>query len=195
MAVIYTGAPVSPNWVSSVRLCCTADDYDVWAWEPNPKHEKGWRALEARHPTLCYIGKAIFTQESILPLFLDQAKSAQKGTGIVRKEYGGMHSDKSKVNVRTEDIHSWIMAHTSEQDHIIAKMDIEGAEFPVLQKMLVNGSACRLKKLFIEFHSRLDPLAGAAQQKKSNRDPTMHQMVIMEMFKACPTPVEVQIVE
>lgn len=151
--------------------------------------------MEDRHPKLCWIGKAIWIEESDLPLYLDQAKDAMKGSGLIRKEYGGMHNDNAKVYVRTEDIHSWIMAHTNDQDYIIAKMDIEGAEYPVLQKMLVNGSACRLRKLFIEFHSRLDPLAGAAQKKKSNRDPTMHQMVIMQMFKACPIPAEIQIVE
>lgn len=170
------------------------DKYEIWAWEPNPKHEKAWRKLESTHRTICYIGKAIFVKEEDLPLFLDQAKAEQKGTGIMRKEYGGMHDDKHTVVVRTEDIHAWIMENIGLQDEVIVKMDIEGAEFPVLHRMLVNGSACRIKKLFIEFHSKMDPITSKGQQKTGRRDATPHQLVLMEMFKACPIPVEVEIV-
>ena len=136
----------------------------------------------------------MYTKEEDLPLFVDQAKTEQKGTGIVRKEYGRMHSDKHTVLVSTEDIHSWMTDNIGLHDEIIVKMDIEGAEFPVLHRMLVNGSACRIKKLFIEFHAKMDPISSKGQLKQNNRDATAHQLVLMEMFKSCPTPVEVEIV-
>jgi len=170
------------------------DRYEVWAWEPNPKHETAWRKLETKHNTVCYIGKAVWITESELSLYVDQSKEAQKGTGIVRKEYGGMHSDKHTVTVLTEDIHDWMMRNTRPEDEIVVKMDIEGAEYPVLQRMLVNGSACRIKKLFIEFHSKMDNLSSKGQKKQNNRDATPHQLIIMEMLNACQRPVEVEIV-
>ena len=38
---------------------------------------------------------------------------------------------------------------------IICSMDIEGAEFPVLEKMLKDGTASKIDVLDIEFHHRL----------------------------------------
>lgn len=38
---------------------------------------------------------------------------------------------------------------------IVCSMDIEGAEFPVLRKLLADGTASRLSLLDVEFHHRL----------------------------------------
>lgn len=40
-------------------------------------------------------------------------------------------------------------------DYIICNMDIEGAEFPVLRKMLIEGTIDKIDLLDIEFHHRL----------------------------------------
>ncbi|TWT89256.1 FkbM family methyltransferase [Stieleria varia] len=43
----------------------------------------------------------------------------------------------------------------SPADHIVVKMDIEGAEFPVLRHLIAEGVIDRIKLLFIEWHVRL----------------------------------------
>lgn len=48
---------------------------------------------------------------------------------------------------------------------IVCSMDIEGAEFPVLEKMLNDGTAKRLSLLDIEFHHRI--LDGKDEQSAS----------------------------
>lgn len=49
---------------------------------------------------------------------------------------------------------------------IVVSMDIEGAEFPVLEKMLEDGTASRIALLDIEFHDRLLPDKGPEDSVK-----------------------------
>jgi len=87
--------------------------------------------LEVAHPHLCYIGKAVWVAAMDLTLFIDTSKPESKGTGILKKEYGGKHSDAHRVTVQTEDIHEWLLQHTCPDDEVVVKMDIEGAEYQV----------------------------------------------------------------
>lgn len=50
---------------------------------------------------------------------------------------------------------SKFVADLPEDANIVCSMDIECAEYPVLRKMLKDGTAKRLKLLDIEFHHRL----------------------------------------
>jgi hypothetical protein len=177
----------------------------------------------------------VWVADEDLTLYIDTSKPEAKGTGIVKKEYGGKHSDAHRLTVRTEDIHAWLLQHTCPDDEIVVKMDIEGAEYPVrvvrlgvgsgaqslrgltlarsrnsarllrglgcglrqvLQRMLANGSACRIRTLYIEFHARLDPFKDKAGAQHSNRKETVHQLVLKQMLHdACQPGVKVQIVE
>jgi hypothetical protein len=73
----------------------------------------------------------VWVADEDLTLYIDTSKPEAKGTGIVKKEYGGKHSDAHRLTVRTEDIHEWLLQHTCPDDEIVVKMDIEGAEYPV----------------------------------------------------------------
>jgi FkbM family methyltransferase len=56
-------------------------------------------------------------------------------------------------------------AFTPIDSQIYCKMDIEGAEFAVLRKMLKDGSINCIKKLWVEFHERYIP--GENRQTKA----------------------------
>lgn len=53
------------------------------------------------------------------------------------------------------DLDKWTKKHIK-RDYAILKMDIEGAEFAILPKMIRSGSLLRYKELWIEFHERFD---------------------------------------
>lgn len=59
-----------------------------------------------------------------------------------------------KITVPTIDF-SRFVAELPKIATIVCSMDIEGAEYPVLRKMLADGTAKRLSLLDIEFHHRL----------------------------------------
>lgn len=48
------------------------------------------------------------------------------------------------------DFSDWLKQY--EDDYVVVKMDIEGAEFPVLDKMIKDGTIQIPAKLLVEFH-------------------------------------------
>jgi len=56
------------------------------------------------------------------------------------------------VTVECVDLGMWIKANFSEEDHIILKLDVEGAEYDILYKMATDGSIEYVNKLFCEVH-------------------------------------------
>jgi len=60
-----------------------------------------------------------------------------------------------------EHVHSRIIPPPQHPDDppaaIVMKMDVEGAEFEVLPKMLYDGALCNITAAFVEWHGYLDP--------------------------------------
>jgi len=60
------------------------------------------------------------------------------------------------IAVRCIDFSRWIRRNFTRQDHIVVKMDIEGAEYPVLEKMVAEGSIDYVAELIVEFHWQMN---------------------------------------
>ena len=58
----------------------------------------------------------------------------------------------NKVEVECIDLLDFIKSNFCESDNIYIKMDIEWAEYSVLQHMLKNGWSKNIKKIWIEWH-------------------------------------------
>lgn len=59
---------------------------------------------------------------------------------------------KTTAEVPCIDISRFIQENFHQDDRIIVKMDIEGAEFQVLEKMITDKTILRVKEIWIEFH-------------------------------------------
>ena len=62
--------------------------------------------------------------------------------------------------VRSVDIVALLEAHVAPGDEVTLRMDIEGAEYEVLRRLLVAGRACGLARLDVETHSQFAPALG-----------------------------------
>jgi FkbM family methyltransferase len=60
------------------------------------------------------------------------------------------------IAVRCIDFSRWIRRNFTRQDHIVVKMDIEGAEYPVLEKMVAEGTIDYVTELIVEFHWQMN---------------------------------------
>jgi FkbM family methyltransferase len=56
------------------------------------------------------------------------------------------------VPVATVDLSRWLLDNTKPADYVILKLDVEGAEYDILEKMLLDGSLSRVRHLFMEWH-------------------------------------------
>ena len=63
----------------------------------------------------------------------------------------------TEFTVQSVDAAELIERHTSLGDYIVLRMDIEGAEYEVLRRLIMSGLACRLSELHVETHSLFSP--------------------------------------
>ena len=53
---------------------------------------------------------------------------------------GGARLLNVRPTIPVVDLSSWIQTYTSKDDYVILKLDVEGAEYDILKKMLVDGT-------------------------------------------------------
>jgi len=68
------------------------------------------------------------------------------------------------VKVRSIDFGQWLKKNFKKSDVVYVKFDIEGAEYPVLEQMLHDGTMELVDRFYIEFH-------GAQQAEAAKRTP------------------------
>jgi hypothetical protein len=56
------------------------------------------------------------------------------------------------ARVRTIDLSNWLRQNTRIFDYVILKLDVEGAEYNILEKMIRDRTIRRINHLFIEWH-------------------------------------------
>lgn len=117
--------------------------YQAISFEPNPVMAPFYRDL----PTTL-VPKAVWTHDGEVPLYLDEAD--YDGSSVMRNKTTIV--GRRCIVVPCVDFSSWLLEHTSAGDEVILKMDIEGAEYAVLERMLRLGSFARVGRLLIEFH-------------------------------------------
>lgn len=128
-------------------------DYEIFAIEPNPKYRDQVKSVCSRYGGT-FLPVAAWTED---------VESMEMATEVGEETGLGSSLMKSKkvwrggniVTVHAVDFSRWIKQF--EGCHVVVKMDIEGAEFPVLEKMILDGSIKLVAKLYAEFHPNKVP--------------------------------------
>ncbi|XP_078589447.1 uncharacterized protein LOC144869802 [Branchiostoma floridae x Branchiostoma japonicum] len=68
-------------------------------------------------------------------------------------ETGGTRKLAHHRTVPTVDLSRWIQENTEVEDYVIFKLDVEGAEYDILKKMLEDGTFKWVDKFYGEYHS------------------------------------------
>lgn len=118
----------------------------VCAFEPNT--ELNVEETSGRFPfNVSWVQKAVWISDGEADFTIGGRNDASHLTQLHREA-------KPTTKTSTVDF-SRFVSELPDNATICCSMDIEGAEFPVLRKMIKDGTASRLKLLDIEFHSRL----------------------------------------
>lgn len=124
-------------------------DFELFAFEPNP-NSKIHKKAEKYGVTV--FQKAAWIEDGVMPFYTNPKHlDCQGGTLLKEKTSGGLDKN-HPLMVETVDIGKWIKDNFASTDTIILKMDIEGAEYKVLSKMVDDGSIAYIDKLYIETH-------------------------------------------
>lgn len=119
--------------------------WEIFAFEANPHliPEIPPRA------NLTVLNKAIWNKEGTIEFFLgDDTLSSSL---LKDKKTGNL--SKIPVKVDSVDFGQWLKKRFELKDYIFVKLDIEGAEYEVLDKMLADGTIAYVDRLYVEFHN------------------------------------------
>ncbi|XP_035682684.1 uncharacterized protein LOC118420087 [Branchiostoma floridae] len=82
---------------------------------------------------------------------------------------GGRRKLSHRKTVPTVDLSQWIQQNFATNDHIILKLDVEGAEYTILKKMLQDNTFRWIDKFYGEFHPG-QPTGWTKEQKRKLMD-------------------------
>lgn len=140
---------------------CTANGADAWEAilvEANPKFVQPLTTEAAKYPSgkvTALHSTAAYMCEGQTSFFLDTVNTAQNnwGSSMSSNHPDTIASGGQMVTVPTMNLNRVLFEHTIPTDHVIVKMDIEGAEYDTLPCLAESPSASLVDKLFLEQHS------------------------------------------
>jgi FkbM family methyltransferase len=153
----------------SVRIDCGANrgivldaaatqlpHFEHIAYEANPRLIPALMAVRARHPSVSISihHAAVWTADGAIDFFLtdDAHDPNHEGSTLARGKSTGAVNYAAPVRVPSIDLDRTLRQFTP-ADTVILKMDIEGAEYDVLERLLDTGSINRLSALLVETHA------------------------------------------
>ncbi|PWA37023.1 Methyltransferase FkbM [Artemisia annua] len=81
-------------------------------------------------------------------------KNEEKGKGMGRVQ--SAQTSTTFVNAMNKiqgfDFAAWVKSSFTEKDFVVVKMDVEGAEFDLIKKMVETGAVCLVDEMFVECH-------------------------------------------
>jgi FkbM family methyltransferase len=143
------------NWKRVTDRYLALADFDkVYVFEPNPLF---YNSYEKSNYDL--IKKAIWIKDTKANFFVSKDPN-QVGSSLFEEKLckveGKLVPDYwlDSIEVQCLDFSKWIFENfNGKKDKITLKLDIEGAEYQVLQHMIETKSISLISKLFVEFHS------------------------------------------
>jgi len=120
----------------------------VYAFEPNPNLGAAW--LGATPSNVHFYPWAAWTANVTREFAVDATTDSPMGSTLI-PEKRELWALATKVQVKCFDFSSWLKKLKFTKP-LIVKMDIEGAEFPVLEKMIADGTDELIDELRVEWH-------------------------------------------
>jgi len=130
-----------------------AEEYLKIGFEPNPQFNRFYEK-ESPYAILQEVhlhNAAVWTHNGKAPLYLSDV-SGQLGSTLVQGKTTGHVNYNNPLEVPTIDFSDWIAKTVQNGDEVLVKMNIEGAEYAVLEKMIEDHTIGMIDELYIEFH-------------------------------------------
>lgn len=124
-----------------------SSDFIIYSFEPVPKLNHKYR----NRRDIIFSDKAVWINDDDADFYIGKRHNGI-GSTLKKEKWSCAPDFEHPIRVKCFDFSKWIIDNFSKEDYIILKMDIEGAEYDVLEKMIADGSIEYINKIFIEFH-------------------------------------------
>lgn len=116
-------------------------EWEIYAYDPNPEVKKKWDIIKDENTF--FFQQAVWIKAGEFDFALDG-----QGSTLMKGKKGAW--DGEVIKVRAINIMNILEQFC--EDFVVVKMDTEGAEFPVLNKLLDDGTIDIIDVLLVEFH-------------------------------------------
>jgi len=145
------------NRISSQR---DLTNYEVHMFEPLPNAVK---LLKERYPKATVYCNAVWINEEekvfeIEDLIIDGVQSVGHASNIMAENYQknkNIQANWTKITTKCVDLANFITSNFSKEDNIFLKLDVEGAEYSILDKFISLNILDFIKTINVEFHGHL----------------------------------------
>ena len=131
-------------------------DFEFFAFEPNKVLiPLIWeRVRNYPEGKITIYNKAVWVHDGVADFFLGHHETSTLLLGKrVSEKYHQQIDYDHPEQVECVDFSRWLLETFSSEDYLVTKMDIEGAEYEVLEKMIKDGSIGLIDELYVEWHS------------------------------------------
>ena len=166
-----------------LALACNPDtiggrNFDVYAFEPDPAHKAAWESFRTSGvqgaDRVTFVPKGAWIEDTVLRLQQERpgsqastfvsasadAAGSRDTLGALGQrqwdEEGAGGATGGELRLPVVDFSAWLQKHAGAGAHrrrVVLKMDIEGAEYAVLDKMLRDGSIDLVDAVWAEWHN------------------------------------------
>lgn len=127
----------------AIEQYCVDDSWTIYSFDPHPQ-DLSHRNL----PEHELIEKAVWVEDGEVEFSIDPHVQASHIVGVAGTEY------EDTKTVKSIDFSTFV-AGLPDDVFIVCSMDTEGSEFPVLRKMIKDGTISKIRVLDVEFHHRI----------------------------------------
>ena len=127
------------------RYLKTLPSFDkIFVFEPNPTFYNSYKGSN-----LIFIPKAVWTEDRTMQMYISK-DTKQYGSSLIKERDTIFHE--KPIEVECIDFSKWIKDNIKPYWKLTVKLDIEGAEYDVLWKLIKDGTIKYIKELYVEFH-------------------------------------------
>ena len=135
--------------------------YRIYSFEPVACHLETdyWRTIRFHHKDVVKIqDSAVWIADCDMKFYIDKTnKRSQSCTGVEEKQTVESIDREHPVMVQGVNFTNWFIHRHKPNDFTVMKMDIEGAEYAVLEQLIDTDTLKRVDELRIEYHGdRMD---------------------------------------
>ena len=123
-------------------------EYKIYAFEPHPDSAK---RFILNHPGIKLIEAAVWDENAERTLRVGAGKWIE-GCTLIKEKKVKRYDKALNMKVKCIDFVQWMKDNLKEDDYIVAKFNIEGAEYKVLQHIINKGMIGWFNELWVEWH-------------------------------------------
>jgi len=133
------------------------EGFEFFLFECNPRMSATVRHAVKDDPHATFLEKAVWTEDGTMKFWIDNdPQQADHGSSLF-EDHAMVEGEELMSEVETVDFSKWLGELATVDDLVVVRMDIEGAEYEVLKKLIVDGNAKLIDHLDLEYHAAFAP--------------------------------------